>query len=55
MCIRDRFQKLLRLGAFFFQRAHPAFQLAKDIPQALQVLARCGQTALGLGLAVRCV
>ena len=27
-------QKLLRLGALFFQRAHPAFQLAKDIPQA---------------------
>ena len=47
-----QFQKLLRLGAFFFQRAHPAFQLAKDIPQALQVLARCGQTALGFGLAV---
>ena len=30
-----QFQKLLRLGAFFFQRTHPAFQLAKDIPQAL--------------------
>ena len=30
-----QFQKLLCLGAFFFQRANPAFQLAKDIPQAL--------------------
>ena len=47
-----QFQKLLRLGALFFQRTHPAFQLAKDIPQAFQVLARCGQTALGFGLAI---
>ena len=45
-------QKLFRLGAFFFQRAHPAFQFAQNVPQALKVLARRSKAALGFGLAV---
>ena len=47
-----QFQEFLCLGALFFQRADPAFQLTQDVPQALQILARRSQTALGLGLAV---
>ena len=47
-----QFQEFLCLGALSFQRADPAFQLTQDVPQALQILARRSQTALGFGLAV---
>ena len=45
-------EELFCLGALFFQRAYPAFQLAKDVPQAFKVFARRSKAAFRLGLAV---
>ena len=45
-------EEALGLFALLFQRADPSLQLAEDVPQTLEVLGRCGQTALGLVPAV---
>ena len=45
-------EEALGLFALLFQRADPGLQFAEDVPQTLEVLGRCGQTALGLVPAV---
>ena len=45
-------EEALGLFALLFQWADPGLQLAEDVPQTLEVLGRCGQTALGLVPAV---
>ena len=46
--LRAQGKKGLGPGALFFQRADAGFQLAQDVPQALQIFCGCRQTAFGM-------
>ena len=52
LALRAQGKKGLGPGALFFQRADAGFQLAQDVPQALQIFRGCRQTAFGLVFAV---